>query len=138
MEQPSTLNELLRLEQRYWQAMKDRDAQTAAGLSADPCLVTGAQGVARLDRATLTRTFEDAAWKLESFELTKFDVELLTSDVAVVVYEVRESVTVGDQRLSFDAADSSTWVFREGRWLCAAHAEALSGDPFGRDRRPRA
>jgi hypothetical protein len=33
-----------------------------------------------------------------------------------------------------DAADSSTWVRRNGRWLCALHTEAILGDPFGRDR----
>lgn len=36
--------------------------------------------------------------------------------------------------VSLDAADSFTWVRRDGRWLCAAHSEALSGNAFGRDR----
>jgi hypothetical protein len=30
--------------------------------------------------------------------------------------------------------DSSTWVRRNGCWLCALHTEAIAGDPFGRDR----
>ena len=36
--------------------------------------------------------------------------------------------------MALDAADSSTWVRRDGRWLCAMHTEAIAGDPFGRDR----
>jgi hypothetical protein len=35
------------------------------------------------------------------------------------------------------AADSSTWVRRDGRWVCAVRTESLSGDPFGRDRQAR-
>ena len=37
-----------------------------------------------------------------------------------------------------DAADASTWVRRNGRWVCALHTESLKGDPFGRDRRATA
>lgn len=36
--------ELLALEKRYWQAIKDKDADTAMRLSDDPCLVTGPEG----------------------------------------------------------------------------------------------
>jgi hypothetical protein len=40
--------------------------------------------------------------------------------------------------LTLEAADSSTWVRRDGKWLCAVHTEALKGDPFGRDKVPGA
>src|SRR6266540_6516732 len=36
--------------------------------------------------------------------------------------------------VELDAADASTWVRRNGKWLCALHTESLKGDPFGRDR----
>jgi len=36
---------------------------------------------------------------------------------------------------TLDAADASTWVKKDGRWLCALHTESLIGDPYGRDRR---
>ena len=48
--------------------------------------------------------------------------------------EVHEELTVDGKPLTLDAADTSTWVRREGRWLCALHTEAIAGDPFGRDR----
>jgi hypothetical protein len=61
-------------------------------------------------------------------------VRLLQDDVAVVAYEVHEELTVDGKPVTLDAADSSTWVRRNGRWLCALHTEAIAGDPFGRDR----
>jgi hypothetical protein len=30
--------------------------------------------------------------------------------------------------VSFDAADTSTWVRRDDRWVCAAHTESLRGE----------
>jgi hypothetical protein len=61
-------------------------------------------------------------------------VRLLRDDVAIVAYQVYEELTVDGKPVTLDAADSSTWVRRNGRWLCALHTEAIAGDPFGRDR----
>jgi hypothetical protein len=46
-------SELLDLEKRYWQAIKDKDVDAALRLTDDPCIVTGAQGVGMIDRKTL-------------------------------------------------------------------------------------
>jgi hypothetical protein len=125
--------ELLEVERQYWRAMKDGDAELAARLSDDSCIVTGAQGVGSLDRATLKKMFETATWKLEAFEITNAVARSLSDDVAVIAYQVHEKVTVEGKTLTFDAADCSTWVRRDGRWVCAVHTESLAGDPFGRD-----
>lgn len=45
--------ELVGLELQYWLAIRGGDAALLARLSSNPCVVTGAQGVGRLDRATL-------------------------------------------------------------------------------------
>jgi hypothetical protein len=135
MSDPSIEKELLELERQYWGAMQKGDAATAAHLSDDPCIVTGAQGVGKLERKTLAKMLESASWKLEAFELTSPIVHSLTPDVAVVAYKVHEELTVDGKRIASDAADSSTWVRRDGQWVCAVHTEALAGDPFGRDRK---
>jgi uncharacterized protein (TIGR02246 family) len=129
-----TERELIRLERRYWEALKDADAKTAAELSDDPCVIAGAQGAGRLDRASLSKMFATAQWKLESFELTRVEARVLTKDVGVVAYQVREALTVEGKRVDLDAANTSTWVRRDGRWVCAVHTESIAGDPFGRDR----
>jgi hypothetical protein len=134
MANETTATELLALEHQYWQAIKDGDTALSARLSDDPCVVTGSQGVGRIDRATLQGMFASAAWKLTGFEITSPIVEFLTDDVAVVAYRVHEDLLVDGQPLALDASDSSTWVRRNGEWVCAVHTEAIAGDPFGRDR----
>ena len=128
--------ELLSLEKRYWQALKDQDAETAMRLTDEPCIVTGAQGVGAIDRKTLGAMVKSASYTLLRFDIKPgAQVRLLSDDVAIVAYQVHEELTVDGKPVGLDAADSSTWVRRDGRWLCAMHTEAIAGDPFGRDRR---
>jgi Domain of unknown function (DUF4440) len=76
-----------------------------------------------------------APYTLNSFVLKDgARVRLLRDHVAIVAYQVHEELTVDGMPVTLDAADSSTWVRRDGRWLCALHTEAILGDSFGRDR----
>ena len=127
--------ELISLETQYWQALKDKDTGAAMRLTDDPCIVTGAQGVARIDRKQLAAMLETPSWVLKDFEFKKIEVCVLKDDVAVVAYQVREEMLVEGKPLTLEAADASTWVRRKGQWVCALHTEAIAGDPFGRDRR---
>src|SRR5215471_14185901 len=134
MQLTSIDEELMALERKYWQALKDEDAETVARLSDDPCLITGAYGVGQLDRATLSTMVRDAAYKLDAFLLINPVVRRITDDVAVLAYQVYEELTVNGTALTLDAADSSTWVRRDGRWLCAVHTESINGPPLVRAR----
>jgi len=129
-----TTEELTELEHRYWESLRDQDAQAAAQMTADPCVVAGAQGVASIDRSTFLSMMNDASWRLEGFELSDVDVQQLQDDVAIVAYRVREDLNVEGQPLTLEAADSSVWVRSDGGWRCALHTESILGDPFGRDR----
>mgnify|MGYP006273693779 CR=1 FL=1 len=42
-------------------------------------------------------------------------------------------MTVDGKPLSLDASDASTWIRRNGSWVCTLHTESLLGDPFGRE-----
>ena len=127
--------ELLDLEKQYWQAIKDRDFDTALSLTDDPCIVAGAQGVSSIGREQFEAMMNQAEYTLNEFELSdEVQVRMLGDDVAVLAYKVREDLTVEGQPLTLEAAEASTWVRRDGRWLCALHTESITGDPFGRDR----
>lgn len=127
--------ELLTLERQFWQAMKDGDADAAAALTDEPCIVTGAQGVGAIDRKTFVGMMTDAPWTITEFEIgDDVQVNVLNDDVAVLAYNVHEELTVDGQPVSMDAADASMWVRRDGQWLCALHTESILGDPYGRDR----
>lgn len=126
---------ILDLEKQYWQAMKDRDAATAIRLTDSPCIVTGPQGIGSIDNKDLAGMIKSTTYTLKSFKLQPgAQVRMLSDDVAIVAYTVHEDLTVEGKPVSLDAAESSTWVRRDGNWLCAMHTEALTGDPFGRDR----
>lgn len=139
MTRSSVEQELLALEKEYWQAIKNKDAATAVRLSDDPCIVTGAQGVGRLGSHALAGMMKAATYTLHDFKIgDDAQVRLLGDDVAVLAYNVHEELTVDGKPVTLDAADASTWVRRNGRWVCALHTESLKGDPFGRDRRSAA
>lgn len=123
-------------EKQYWQAIKDRDVPAAMRLTDDPCIVTGAQGVARITRTAFAGMLQAGGWTLHEFTLSDIQLRLLGDDVAILAYKVKELLTVDGKSLTVEAADSSTWVRREGQWVCALHTEALLGDPFGRDKKP--
>ncbi len=129
--------ELVELENQFWQAIKDQDVDTAMRLTDSSCIVSGAQGVASLPREAFAGMLKSPDWTLNAFEFVGDVVaRALTDDVGVVAYKVREQLTVDGRPVTFEAADASTWVRRDGHWFCALHTESIAGDPFGRDRRP--
>ena len=129
--------ELVELETQYWQAIKDKDVDAAMKMTDDTCVVAGASGAASIDRKAFAGMLNSPAWTLNAFEFVgEVIARAITDDVAVVAYKVREQLTVDGKPLTLEAADASTWIRRDGRWLCALHTESIIGDPFGRDRQP--
>jgi ketosteroid isomerase-like protein len=128
--------QVLSLEKRYWTALREKDTEAALELTCDPCIVAGASGVSQVDHKAFAKMMDSAPWSLESFELDDVKVRMVADDVAIVAYTVKESLTVDGKPLELEAADASTWIRSDGIWKCALHTEAISGDPFGRDRAP--
>ncbi len=128
--------ELLELEHKFWQAMKNQDADAMVELTDEHCLLGGAQGVQLIPRDALREMMKKPNWTLTNYEISgEPQVHQLSDDVAAVGYEVQEELTVDGTPVKLDAIESSTWVRRNNHWLCAAHTEAIKGDPFGRDRK---
>jgi hypothetical protein len=124
--------DLLGLERKYWDAIKQNDGDAATSLSDHRCLVVGAQGITDLDREALSRMMGEPSWTLSAFDLTDARVRRISDDVAVVVYEVKEKLVVEGDDVALKAYDSSVWVRRDDGWVCALHTETPAGDPFGR------
>jgi hypothetical protein len=135
-ERKAQSEELLELERKFWDAMKDKDATAASRMTDDKCIVVGAQGVSAIDPKTMGRMTEEGDWTSEryTFDDQKTEVRFLSDDVAVVAYSVNEDLSVGGNPVTIDANDASVWVRRDGSWRCALHTESISGDPYGRDR----
>src|SRR5687767_8339557 len=127
--------ELLGLEKQFWQALKDGDVDTVMRLTDDSCIVAGPQGFALISRQALGDMMKNANYTLDEFELKDdAQVRFLSDDSAVLAYKVHTEMTVEGKPVSIDAADASSWIKRNGHWVCALHTEAILGDPFGRDR----
>lgn len=130
--------ELIETEQRFWDAMQNKDGKAAAELIDDGSIVVGSSGVSTIDRKSMEKMTEDGKWELQhfSFNDTTRQVRLINDDLAIVAYTVSERVVVEGKTLHFDANDSSVWMRRDGEWRCVLHTESLAGDPFGRDKQP--
>jgi hypothetical protein len=124
-----TEHELVTLERRYWQALKDKDLATALSLTADPCITVGAQGINRIDKTTFATRLQDPSWEIIDFSIAD-DVQVqIVGEAAMLAYIVHQEMTFGGKTISFDAADSSTWVRRDGEWVCVLHTESMLEDP---------
>ena len=135
MAKASETDELMALERKYWEAMKNRDGKTAADLSDDPCVISGAQGYGSYTPKQMSAMTNDGRYELRNYRIEKdAEVQLIGDDVAIVAYKVHEDLIVEGKPVTLDATDSSTWVKRGGQWRCALHTETILGDPFGRDR----
>ena len=121
--------EILDLERRYWQAMRERDVRTAVSLTEFPCLIAGASGVRSVDQASYEQMMTGGSWRIHEAEIEDgAEVRQLTDDVAVILYGVREEMTVEGKPLTLRAFDSSVWVRRNDGWRCAMHSESIAGD----------
>lgn len=131
--QSRTATELMELEQRYWNAIRERDGETAASLSDDPCVVVGASGVGEVDKPALSRMIDGAQYRLKEFSIEDVHVRQLAPNVVLTAYKVKENLEVDGRPVELEAYDSSVWIKEGDRWICGLHTESLKGDPFGRD-----
>ena len=123
---------ILDLERQYWQAIQDNDIDGVLKLTDDPCYVAGAQGVKAIDHATFRSMLESPSSTVERFDIQDAPlVSRVSDDVVLVAYQVRRDLIVKGKPVTLEAADTSTWVRKGGRWLCVMHTESIKADPFG-------
>lgn len=120
-----TREEIVALETSYWDAMKAKDGNRTAELSAKFSLVTGARGAARIAKEKMGKMTEEGNWTLKSYAFEEIEVSTPSPDVAVIAYTVRQDVTMDGKSESLRAADSSTWIRGANGWECHAHSETF-------------
>src|SRR4051794_35093935 len=93
--------ELLEVEGKYWQAVKDRNVTAAMMLTDDPCIIAGASGIASVDRAAFQKIMSGATYTLNSFHIDpEVKVRLIQDDIAIMAYKVKEDLTVDGKPVS--------------------------------------
>lgn len=120
-----TREELVKLEQRFWQSLVEQDAEAALSMLEDPALLVTAHGVTRVNHATYQELLEKGNTVLKHYRLGPVDVAFPCDDVAVLTYMVRQTTEPRGKLLptTQDMADTSMWVRRDGGWRCVMHTE---------------
>jgi hypothetical protein len=120
-----TKDEIIKLETSYWDAMKAKNGQRTAELSAQTSLVAGPKGVMSIPREKMGRMTEEGNWTLETYEFDDVQVSSPTPDVAIIAYTVKQTVRMDGKSQDMHAADTSTWIRGPQGWECHAHSETL-------------
>lgn len=109
-------NEIIVLETKYWDAMKNNDIETAVSLTKFPCTVTGPQGAQRVTEAQYRDLMNAAdSSKYKDIEIRDAHVDILSESTALISYQ---TLVNGMKML-----DVSTWVREDDKWVCAFHSE---------------
>jgi len=111
-----TQNEILGLERKYWDAMKNNDVDAAVKLTKFPCVVTSPKGAQRIDEKEYRKMME--SMKGDSYkevEIENPQVDILSQDTALISYSIQHN--------GMKMLDVSTWVRENGKWACAFHSE---------------
>ena len=128
--------QIIELETRFWQSMKDKDVDTAKSLIAKEGLVTGPMGTMTMDPDKYAQMTRDGQWTLQNFKIDKVEVVQPNADSAIIAYEVRQTGDMKGQPMDLRCADSSVWVKEGGDWKCALHTETILEDANARQREP--
>ncbi|MDR6633558.1 ketosteroid isomerase-like protein [Phyllobacterium sp. 1468] len=120
-----TKDEIVALEKSYWDAMKAKDGRRTSELSGKTALVTGTQGVMRIEKEKMGKMTEEGKWSLESYDFEDVEVSTPSPDIALIAYTVRQRVKMDGKAQDMKAADSSVWIRGSNGWECHAHSETL-------------
>ncbi|MBG9390649.1 nuclear transport factor 2 family protein [Caenimonas aquaedulcis] len=121
----STEQELIKLEERFWQSLVAQDADTATQLLAEPALMVSAHGAMKFDHAAYRKMATQGTQVVTAYEFSDMEVVLAGPDTAILTYGVKQTMSPRgkNQKNVQEMHDSSTWVRKDGRWQCVMHTE---------------
>jgi len=118
-----TDQELIALEQRFWQTMVDGNTDDALRMLAEPAGMVSSHGAMQFDHAGYRKMADNDDYKLVSYQLSEFGVLRPTPDVAILTYNGDQKTSIKGEEVQEQMCDSSTWVRRDNQWICALHTE---------------
>ena len=128
--------QIIDLENRFWQSMKDKDVETAKSLIARHGLVTGAMGTMSIDPEKYAQMTRDGKWTFAAFELSKIEVVRPNPESAVIAYEVHQTGDMQGKPMDLRCANSSVWVKEGNDWKVVLHTETILSDAKARQPEP--
>jgi hypothetical protein len=107
--------EIIRLEQKAWEAIRKKDRAALASIVADDYLDFGSDG--RVDKAhSISEGWMDQD-TLTDFALEDVQVKLLDKDVALITYRANYRQVSKGESSTGSGFYSGTYVHRDGKWL---------------------
>jgi ketosteroid isomerase-like protein len=105
---------LIAHENETWALIQRKDLTTFASYLAEDFYDIFPDGEERT-KSQLLEFLRDA--ELKDYQLSNFRVTMLTSDAAIVTYDVDARATVKGKELSMHNAVTSGWAKRGGKWF---------------------
>ncbi|MDI1242429.1 MAG: nuclear transport factor 2 family protein, partial [bacterium] len=120
-DKPMMEKQVAALSRAYTDMIKRNDANSIAKILADDYIVTDEEGK-RLTKAEDLATYKDRAvtLKIETVEYKDQKVRMLTGNVAVDHSTIRFAGTNSGKPFDITERITTTWQFRDGRWLIVA------------------
>ncbi|MEC5398024.1 nuclear transport factor 2 family protein [Uliginosibacterium sp. H1] len=117
--------EVIALENRFWQAIMDEDADTAVSLLDEPALMVSSHGAMKFDHAGYRKMAEMGSMTVKEYRLSDMQAVFPNADTAVLTYRVSQTLSMRDnaEEVQQNMADSSVWTRRDGAWRCVMHTE---------------
>lgn len=125
MTQGNDEKQIIELEEKFWNSIRDRDTSVALKLLTEPALMVSSKGAMKFDHAGYRKMAENDAFKLLDFELSKVQVIFPDEEVAIIAYQADENTEMSGKKMSSTKSYSSTWLRKDSSWKCAVHTEAL-------------
>ncbi|MGN7726752.1 nuclear transport factor 2 family protein [Luteimonas sp. 22616] len=128
----TTQDEIMALERKFWQSMKDMDVDTAVSLLDEQSTTAGARGILYFGPAEYKAMALSGDARITSFEFFDEGVIFPIPDVAIASYKAKQSFTMDGKRHEMVMYDTTTWVRKGGKWVASAHTETpAQKDPPG-------
>lgn len=121
-------DEIMELERRFWQSMKDMDVDTAVSLLDEESISVSGWGIHRFGPAEYRAMALSGGARITAFELSDARVIFPLPDVAVASYTARQSFTLEGRAHEMVVHDTTTWVRKGGAWRACAHTESAKHD----------
>jgi ketosteroid isomerase-like protein len=122
---PTTHQEVIDLETKFWQSLVDEDTDTALSMLDEPALMVSPHGAMQFDHEQYRQMAEQGSMVVKSYELSDMQVVFPTESTAVLTYRVKQALSERgkSKQIEQEMADSSVWTKKDGQWLCVMHTE---------------
>jgi hypothetical protein len=118
-------NELIALENKFWQSIVDEDADAAVSMLEEPAFMVSSHGTLKFDHEGYRKMAKQGTMIVKEFELSDMNVVFPKDDTAVLTYRAKQVLTQRGKKeeIRQEMADSSVWTRRGGQWRCVMHTE---------------